>query len=76
MAKTPETLGAVAPAPEPDPALMRQQQLQQQLQQENKQIMDLKQQKAMVEDMIMAANDRAQRIIGALNEIAYQQTRK
>lgn len=55
------------PAPEaPDPLLMKQQQLKQQLQQTNKQIMDMRQQKTVIESMIQSANDRAQQIIGAI----------
>ena len=59
--------------PQPDPLLMRKQHLQQQLQQTNKQIMDMRQQKTMIEDAIQAASNQGQQIIGALNEVARQQ---
>ena len=65
--KTPTTPPEQTATPTPDPLLMRQQQLQQQLQQTNKQIMDLKQQKGMIEDMIASANNQAQQIVGAMN---------
>ena len=63
----------VPEAPQPDPLLMRRQQLQQQLQQINKQIMDMRQQESMIKDAIQSASNQAQQMVGALNEIAYQQ---
>jgi hypothetical protein len=51
-------------APQPDPLLMRQQQLMQQLQQTNTQIMELKR-------TLEATISQADRIYGALTEIAY-----
>ncbi len=54
------------PTPDVDPLLMKQQQLKQQLQQANKQIMDMRQQKTVIESMIQSTNDQAQQIIGAI----------
>lgn len=59
-------------APQPDPALARQQQLQQQYQQINGRIMELRQQKTLVEDMITSATIQAAEIRGAMNEIEHQ----
>lgn len=59
--------------PQPDPLLMRQQQLTQQLQQTNQRIMDLRQQKTLAEDMITDATMTAAEIRGRLAEIALQQ---
>lgn len=56
-----------AAQPDVDPLLVKKQKLTQQLQATNQQIMELRQQKAMFEDMIRSANDQAQQIIGALN---------
>lgn len=67
-------------APEPmssqptiDPILVRQQQLQQLYQQINGRIMELRQQRQLIDDMIMDTTSQADRIVGAMNEIAYQQ---
>lgn len=57
---------AQPPIPQPDPLLLKQQQLTQQLQETNQQIMELRQQKGMFEDLIQSANDQAQQILGAL----------
>jgi uncharacterized phage infection (PIP) family protein YhgE len=59
-------------APQPDPALMRQQQLQQQYQQINGQIMDLRQKESLIKDMITDATIQAAEIRGALKEITPQ----
>ena len=56
-----------ADTPQPDPLLMKAQQLQQQLQQTNKQIMDIQQQERIMGDMKSSLHDQAQQIIGALN---------
>jgi len=77
MEEKPETQEVTAQkqgpeAPQPDPALMRLQQLQQQYQQVNGRIMDLRQQKTLVEDMITSATIQAAEIRGAMNEIAQQ----
>jgi TolA-binding protein len=59
-------------APQPDPALMRQQQLTQQYQQINGRIMELRQQETLLKDMIMDATMQAAEIRGALKEITQQ----
>ena len=56
-----------ADTPQPDPLLMKAQQLKQELQQVNKQIMDLQQQERIIRDMIVSANNQAQQIVGGLN---------
>lgn len=63
-------------APQPDPILVRQQQLQQQAQQVNQRIMELRQQKTMIEDMITATTIQAAEIRGAMTELASQQNQK
>lgn len=65
-----------AETPQPDPVLLRRQNYQQSLQQINGRIMELKQQKSMIEDEIMAVNNQAQQIIGAMKEIDAQQEQK
>ena len=68
----PEPPETVLEAPQPDPALMRQQQLQQQYQQINGRIMELRQQETLVKDMITDATIQAAEIRGALKEITQQ----
>jgi len=63
-------------APQADPRLVRIQQLQQQYQQTNGRLMELRQQKTVVEDMIIAMNDQAKILQGRLEELAYQQQNK
>ena len=64
----------VSKASQPDvgPALMRQQQLQQQYQQVNGRIMELRQQEALLKDMITDATIQAAEIRGALKELTSQ----
>ena len=71
MKKTPEP-EKTAYAPQPDPALMRQQQLQQQYQQINGRIGELRQQEALLKDMITDATIQAAEIRGAVKELANQ----
>ena len=68
----PETQETTIEAPQPDPALMRQQQLQQQYQQINGRIMELRQQESLVKDMITDATIQAAEIRGALKELTQQ----
>lgn len=59
-----------AAMPEPNPALLRQQQLQEQYQQINGRIMELRQQESLVKDMITDATMQAAEIRGAMKELA------
>ena len=61
-----------ASQPDVDPILMRRQQLQQQYQQINGRIMELRQQEALIKDMITDATMQAAEIRGALKEITPQ----
>lgn len=65
----PEQSETAPETPQPDPALMRPQILQQQYQQINGQIMELRQKRQLMDDMITDATIRAAEIRGALNEI-------
>ena len=58
---------------EPDPLLVRRQQLQQQLQHTNKQIMEARQQEALIKDMITSYTLEAAEVRGALRENTIQQ---
>ena len=68
--KTQEPPETVIEAPQPDPILVRMQQLKQQYQQINGRIMELKQQESLVQDMITNATIQAAETRGAMNEIA------
>lgn len=68
----PEPPETVLEAPQPDPALMRQQQLNQQYQQVNGRIMELRQQETLVKDMITDATIQAAEIRGAMKELTQQ----
>lgn len=74
---TPETkseaVEAVTPAPMADPIWVRQKQLQQQLQKVNKQIMEARQQEALIKDMITGYTLEAAELRGAMRENAMQQ---
>lgn len=59
-----------------DHTLMRQQQLQQQYKQINERIMELRQQKTLVADMITDATIQAAEMRGAMREISTQQAEK
>jgi len=59
----------IAEVPQPDPLLMRQQQLQQQYQQINGRILELGQQETLVKDLITDATIKAAEIRGALKEL-------
>lgn len=74
--KSQEEPETVIEAPKPDPLLMRQQQYKQQLANANEEIMQLRQQKQMMEDLIAATNDKAQQLVGALKEISLQTNKK
>ncbi|RLD17477.1 MAG: hypothetical protein DRI69_12195 [Bacteroidetes bacterium] len=69
MTDTQKEPGAEMKAQVPNPLVQKKEALTQQLQQENERIMQLRQQKETIESMISAANDKGQRIIGALNLI-------
>lgn len=56
-----------ADIPQPDQILIKQQQLQQQLQQINKRIMELQQQRAITDNMIASLHDQSQQVVGAMN---------
>lgn len=68
-----ETQDPSTEMPAADPVLARQQQHQQNLQETNRRIMELRQQKTMIDDEIMALSNQTQQLIGALKEIAAQQ---
>jgi len=72
MKSTPEAEPETVTKPVADPTLMRQQALQQQYQQINGRIMELRQQKTLIEDMITDATIKAAETRGAMNEIAQQ----
>lgn len=61
--------------PDKDPTLMRKQQLQQQYQQVTGKIMELRQKRQLVDDMITDATIQAAELRGALKEIDVQQGR-
>lgn len=71
--EAPET---VVEAPKPDQLLMRQQQYRQKLANTNEEIMQLRQKRQMIDDLIAATNDNAQQLIGALKEISLQTEQK
>jgi len=60
-------------APQADPILMRQQELQQQYQQINGRIMELRQQETLVKDMITDATIQAAEIRGAMKELTQKE---
>lgn len=64
---------AVAPAPQIDPLLARQQQLRKEYQQITKQISEARQQEAMIKDMITSHTIEAAEIRGAMRENAIKQ---
>ena len=78
MKRTPETQEPPitvleAEAPQPDPTILRQQELQQQYKQANSRIMELRQQETLVRDMITDATMQAAEIRGAIKELNRQQ---
>ena len=68
----PEPQETVLEAPQPDPTLIRMQQLQKQYQQVNGRIMELRQQESLVKDMITDATIQAAEVRGAMKELTQQ----